>query len=305
MTPLTLVVMAAGIGSRYGGLKQIEPVGPHGEILLDYAIFDARRAGFQQFLFVIRRDIEAAFRERLEAQWDRASCFDFVHQELSDVPPGFSVPAGRAKPWGTGHAVHACRNKVLTRFGVINADDFYGAASFRLLAEKLSGIPDDASDAVLVGFLLRNTLSEHGPVARGVCETDQAGLLRKIVEHPRVERQEGRILMTDGNGRVHQATGNEVVSMNLCGFTPRWFGYFENDFHEFLRHYANDPKAEFMLPAVVDGVIQRRTGVVQTAVSPERWMGVTYPGDRAAVAAGIADLVRCGAYPQRLSGVLR
>lgn len=299
MTSPTLVVMAAGIGSRYGGLKQIEPVGPHGEILLDYALFDAHRAGFEHFLFVIRREIEADFRARIESRWGRRWHFEYVYQELSDVPSDCTPPADRPKPWGTGHAVYACRSRVSSCFGVINADDFYGAASFKLLAQHLTKLPATSSDGVLVGFLLRNTLSEHGPVARGICEVDAEQRLRRIVECPNVELRDGSVWMETTNGTA-KASGNEVVSMNLWGFTPRWFEHFENDFRSFLQAQADDKKAEFMLPVVVDGVIQKGLGVVRTVVSPERWMGVTYPGDRAAVMAGIAELIRSGRYPPRL-----
>ena len=299
MIPATLIVMAAGIGSRYGGLKQIEPVGPSGEILLDYAIYDALRVGFQRFVFVIRREIEADFRTRMETRWGDQPYFDYVYQELLDMPLGFTPPPDRPKPWGTGHAVYACRTKVSTRFGVINADDFYGPASFRLLAQHLEFLPTESSDAILVGFLLRNTLSEHGPVARGVCEIDAQGRLRKIVECPKVEQRNGEIWMETPSGPV-VATGEEVVSMNLWGFTSRWFEHFERDFALFLQLHASDRKAEFMLPVVVDNVIQRELGTVRTVVSPERWMGVTYAGDRAVVAAGVSELIRRGLYPPRI-----
>lgn len=299
MSTLTLVVMAAGIGSRYGGLKQIEPVGPNGEILLDYSIYDAYRAGFRKFVFVIRRDIESDFRSHLEQRWKGLS-FDYVFQELADTPNGFLPPPTRAKPWGTGHAVYACRKNVSTVFGVINADDFYGAASFRLLAQQLTKLAPESSDAALIGFRLRNTLSEHGPVSRGICEVDQHGWLQRIVESPKVERRDGKIVSAATNGSWNLG-GEEIVSMNLWGFTPRWFGYFEIDFRSFLKNHGADPKAEFMLPNVVDRVIREGLGIVRVAVSPERWMGVTYPADRSAVMAGIADLIARGAYPSTLS----
>jgi NDP-sugar pyrophosphorylase family protein len=298
-TSHTLVVMAAGIGSRYGGLKQVEPVGPNGEILLDYSIFDAHRAGFDRFVFVVRREIEADLRSRLEKRWANLTC-DYVYQELTDTPAPFAAPAGRAKPWGTGHAVYACRKIVTSPFGVINADDFYGAASFRLLAQNLAGLAAESSDAALIGFRLRNTLSEHGPVSRGVCEVDQERRLRRIVEHANVEDR-GGVITSEIRNESLRLTGDEVVSMNLWGFAPRWFAHFEYDFQAFLKTRGADPKAEFMLPAVVDRVIREGIGTVRVAVSPERWMGVTYPQDRAAVAAGISDLIARGVYPPALT----
>lgn len=294
----TLAVLAAGIGSRYGGLKQIDPVGPGGEIVLDYSVFDAIRSGFGRIVFVIRREIEESFRAIVEPHFAGRIPVSYVYQELTDVPAGMEVPAARAKPWGTGHAVYACRGEIREPFAVINADDFYGRRSFELLAESLSDAGRSPRFS-MVAFILRNTLSEHGPVARGVCRVDEKGLLAGVTERMGIERHGEGVRCKAGEG-WEALTGNEHVSMNCWGFTPALFEHMEREFRLFLPRAAGEPGAEFQLPAVIDTCIREGRASVRVAVSPDRWMGVTYPADKPAVAAGVRALVEKGLYPERL-----
>lgn len=295
----TLVVMAAGMGSRFGGLKQVAGVGPFGEIVLEYSIYDAIRAGFGRVVFVIRKDIEAAFREVVEPRIHGRIPVDYAFQELAAVPPPFSPPQGRTKPWGTGQAVLVCRNTVREPFAVINADDFYGARSFSLLAEEL--VHRDPADPrfTLVAFRLANTLSEHGHVSRGVCTVGPDHRLLGIQERTRIQRVGAEIVAEDDAGR-HTLAPDTLVSMNLWGFTPALFASLANGFESFLLERGNDPKAEFYLPAHVDTLIRSDRATVSVAASPELWLGITYPDDRPSVAAGIRKLVASGVYPERL-----
>lgn len=297
---LTLVVLAAGLGSRYGGLKQIDPVGPSGETVLDYAVFDAIRAGFDRVVFVIRRDFEARFRETIGARYAGRIAVDYVFQSLDALPAGFTAPAGREKPWGTGHAVWCAREAVTENFAVINADDFYGADSFCQLAEFLhreasataAGFPSGPAEFALVGFRLANTLSEHGAVSRGICAAGAGGTLQSIVEHT-------NILPADvGAGR--KFTGGEIVSMNCWGFSPALFPRVDAQFREFLGTHAGEAKAEFYLPAAVSAMIASRTTVVRVLPTAGTWFGVTYREDKPRVQAAIAGLVHAGVYPARL-----
>ena len=298
-----LIVMAAGIGSRYGGLKQIDQVGPSGEKILDYSVYDARRAGFDRVVFVIRKEIEADFREHIgrtiEAQMDTA----YVHQELDRLPPGFSVPEGRAKPWGTAHAVAVCREAVRTPFAVINADDFYGASSFRLLSDYLGAAEDRAGvhDFCLVGYVLANTLSEHGHVARGVCEATEDGFLRAIEERTRIQRFGDAVRYSEDDGRTWtDLPAESLVSMNMWGFTPGLFGELETGFTAFLEERGSDLKAEFFLPDIVGRLIDEGRARAKILPSGERWFGVTYQEDRPTVERAVRGLVARGVYPERL-----
>jgi UTP-glucose-1-phosphate uridylyltransferase len=290
----TLVVLAAGIGSRYGGLKQMDPVGPHGEFLLDYAVYDARRAGFSRVAFVIRRDIEAPFRAAMGARIERQISTSYVFQSLDSLPNGVIPPAGRAKPWGTGHAVLCCAATVNEPFAVINADDYYGPSSYSALAAFLSATAGEQDRHAMVAFSLARTVSEHGSVSRGICEVD-SGRLRRIVETTGIESRDGHI--SAGTTRL---TGNEPVSMNCWGFKPSLFPALASAFDAFLRESGGDPKAEFYLPAVVDGMIGAGKARVDVLPTPDSWFGVTNPSDRAAVVARIATLVRGGVYPAPL-----
>lgn len=296
----TLVVLAAGIGSRYGGLKQIEAVGPNGAIVIDYSVYDAIRAGFDRIVCVIRRDIEKDFRDIVSSRFEKQIPVDYVFQDMSDLPAGFSVPADRKKPWGTGHAVLACRNVVKTPFAVINADDFYGRHSYEALGNFLTGVNVASSNYCMVGFTLRNTLSEHGQVARGVCEVDQSGLLKRVVERTNIEKTDSGARFTDASGVQCGLTGNEVVSMNMWGLTPSLFGQLEREFALFLKSNSANPKAEFFLPTVVDGLINSGMATSKVLSTPEFWFGVTYPQDKAVVVEGIRALVAKGVYPEKL-----
>ena len=287
---LTLVVLAAGMGSRYGGLKQIDPVGPGGETVLDYAVFDALRAGFTRVVFVIRRDFEVIFREKIGARYAGRADVDYVFQSLEALPPGFTPPAGREKPWGTGHAVWCARAALGENFAVINADDFYGADSFAQLARFLA--PARGGDFAMVGFRLANTLSEHGVVSRGVTAAGPDQALHSIVEHTGIAPEEV------GPGR--KFSGEEIVSMNCWGFTPALFAGLDPQFREFLAARGGEPKSEFYLPAAVSAMIGRGGAQVRVLPTASTWFGVTYREDKPRVQAAIAGLVQAGLYPEKL-----
>ena len=291
MSP-TLLVLAAGMGSRYGGLKQLDPVGPSGETVLDYAVFDAERAGFGRVVFVIRRDFEEIFRAKIGARYAGRIAVDYVFQSLEALPGNFAPPAGREKPWGTGHAVWCAREAVRENFAVINADDFYGADSFAQLAGFLGGAR--GPQFAMVGFRLANTLSEHGAVSRGVCAAGADGTLRSIVE-------ETGITPADvGAGAERKFSGGEIVSMNCWGFTPALFAGLETQFAGFLAARGGDAKAEFYLPAAVSAMIAGGQTTVRVLPTESAWFGVTYREDKPCVQAAIAELVCRGVYPEKL-----
>lgn len=297
--PLTLVVMAAGIGSRYGGLKQVDPVGPNGETLLDYSIFDALRSGFERVVFVIRKEIEAAFGP-VAAPYEARLELGFAFQEPEVGSEGFVIPAARAKPWGTGHAVLAAGGLVTAPFAVINADDFYGASAFDALAgflrQRRGASPVD--DYAMVAHRLGSTLSDHGPVARGVCRT-RDGLLEGIEEVTGIERSADRIVAPAGSG-VRSFTGDEPVSLNTWAFTPSVFAHLRRRFGRFLRERGHDPDAEFYLPAAVAELIDEGRARVHVLRCEAAWFGVTYREDRPGVARSISRLVAEGEYPSPL-----
>jgi len=298
----TLVVLAAGIGSRYGGLKQIEAVGPHGAIVIEYSVYDAMRAGFDRVVCVIRRDIEKDFREVVSSRFEKKISVDYVFQDLADLPAGNPVSVDRIKPWGTGHAVLACRDVVKSPFAVINADDFYGRRSYEVLGAFLDGLKADSVDYSMVGFTLRNTLSEHGHVSRGVCEVDRNGLLMRVVERTNIEKKGAGARFLDPDGSPRDLTGDEVVSMNMWGLTPSLFGHLQREFALFLQKNAVNPKAEFYLPTVIDGLINSGKATAKVLSTPELWFGVTYPQDKTVVVEGIRALVTRGVYPEKLWG---
>jgi hypothetical protein len=296
-----LVVLAAGLGARYGGLKQMEPVGPGGEAVLDYAVFDAKQAGFNKFVFVIRKEIEHDFRETFGRRFARHVNVDYAFQALDMVPAGRYVPPQRAKPWGTGHAVLCAAPAVDRPFAVINADDFYGAESFRTLARFLTqSAPAEPDLFAMVGFQLDRTLSEHGTVARGLCQTDAGGFLASVEELTAIERQPGGARNKEPNGSFRSLTGREIVSMNCWGFTLGLFGGLRRQFGEFLERNEANLKAEFYLPTAVNELVQKGQARVQVLPTPSHWFGVTYREDRPVVMESIRALVRAGAYPERL-----
>jgi NDP-sugar pyrophosphorylase family protein len=293
----TLLVMAAGMGSRYGGLKQLDPVGPDGETIMDYSIFDARRAGFGKIVFVIRKEFEEAFRAKVGAHFEKRVQVEYVFQELGKLIPGFSVPEGRTKPWGTTHAIVMAANAIHEPFGVINSDDFYGAGSFRVLAQHLQ---TGSSDYAMVGFVLRNTLSDFGTVARGICHVDEDGYLKDIEELKSIEREGPRITNVDSDGQQTALNGSEMVSMNMWGFTPQIFGQLHEEFQKFIKQRGNDLKAECYLPNTVNTLIQAGRARVKVLRSEGAWFGVTYREDHPRVVQNILRLVEEGTYPRRL-----
>ncbi len=297
----TLLVLAAGIGSRYGGLKQIDPVGPSGEIIIDYSIYDAIRAGFGKVVFVIRRDIEKTFRECIGSRFESKIKTEYVFQEIDRLPPGFKVPEGRQKPWGTGHAILMAKDSVKEPFAVINADDFYGRCGYELLAKELSKSATGVVDEYyMVGFKLENTLSEFGFVARGVCKTDSRGYLVEVVERTKIEKIEGGAKFTDEAGNTIKLSGNEMVSMNMWGFTPSLFGHLEKQFVDFLGANIGNLKAEFFIPTVVGNLVNTEKARVKVLESKDQWFGVTYREDKPVVVENIRRLISSGAYPEKL-----
>jgi UTP-glucose-1-phosphate uridylyltransferase len=287
----SLLILAAGMGSRYGGLKQMDPVGPSGETMLDYAVFDAIRAGFGRVVFVIRKEFELDFRSAVMAKYAGSIDVGLVFQAPADLPRGFAVPEGRQKPWGTGHAVWCARFEVNGPFAVINADDFYGSSSYARLGAFLR--ETHGPRYAIVGFRLDNTLTENGSVSRGICE-ERAGRLVSITEVREIARNQV------GAGR--KFSGNELVSMNFWGFTPSVFPGLEEAFARFLGESASDPGSEFYLPAAVSSLIRSGSAVVEVIASEAAWFGITYREDKPAVVASVDSLVRAGAYPARLFG---
>lgn len=295
----TLLVMAAGMGSRYGGLKQIDPVGPSGETIIDYSIYDAMRAGFGKLVFVIRKDIEEPFKETVGARFEKRIAVDYVFQELDKIPSPFAVPAGRTKPWGTTQAVLMAADAIREPFAVINADDFYGAESYRVLAEHLKS---GSEDYAMVGFVLRNTLSDFGSVARGVCRVSADGYLEKIEELTNIERDGSGAKNAAPDGTVRRLTGDEPVSMNYWGFTPQVFGQLEGVFRGFLERSGGDLKAESYVPMAVGELVAKGEARVKVLRSSDPWFGVTYREDRPRVVESIRRLIDAGAYPGALWG---
>ena len=294
-TKPTLLVLAAGMGSRYGGLKQMDPVGPGGETLMDYSVYDAHRAGFGKVVFVIRRDFAASFRQTVGAKFEGCMSVEYVFQELDRLPPGFSVPPGRVKPWGTGHAILMAAETIHEPFAAINADDFYGAGSFQALAAHLRS---ESSDYAMVGYVLRNTLSEHGSVARGICQTGPGGLLQSVAEITSIEKDGNGAKY--GGGEVHRLKGDEIVSMNFWGFTPALFGQLREQFTNFLKNHEREEKSEFYIPAAVNALIRSGQARVKVLPTPDLWFGVTYREDRPRVVESIRRLVEQRAYPAKL-----
>jgi len=298
----TLVVLAAGMGSRYGGLKQVDPVGPSGETLMDYSVFDAVRAGFDRVVFVIRRDFEEVFRTAIGSKYAGAVAVDYAFQDIHDLPPGFGAPPGRAKPWGTAHAIRAARGVVTAPFAAINADDFYGRDAFRRLGVFLRA--PRAADAkprfAMVGYRLDQTLSGHGSVARGVCKVGAEGLLAAVTEMTKLVRVPGGAENREDPGQPLALTGSERVSMNLWGFTPALFAALEKRFPAWLEAHAQDPKAEWYIPFVVDELVRGREVEVEVLPTESAWFGVAYREDKPAVVAAVQELVAKGEYPQKL-----
>jgi len=288
----TLLVMAAGMGSRYGGLKQIDAVGPGGETIIDYSIYDALRSGFGRLVFIIRRDIEAPFREVIGSKFEKRVAVDYVFQELDMLPSGFTVPPGRTKPWGTTHAILLAEDILNEPFAAINADDFYGRESFQVMSSFLR---DGGSDYAMVGYTLRNTLSEHGSVSRGVCECDVESYLLAVTELTKIEKQ--------GNGARAEGrtlSGDELVSMNFWGFTPTVFPQLRERFSTFLQRSGHELKSECYIPTTVNELVAAGIARVKVLHTPSSWFGVTYQEDKPQVKVSIRQLVARCEYPEKL-----
>ncbi|MDD4735217.1 MAG: NTP transferase domain-containing protein [Kiritimatiellae bacterium] len=296
----TLVILAAGIGSRYGGLKQLDPIGPGGEVVMDYSVYDALQAGFGRIVPVIRPDLEKDFREMLGRRLENQAEVVYAFQTLDDVPAGFSVPPERKKPWGTAHAVFAARRQVQTPFAVINADDFYGRHAFMELAAYLQSAPTDSTDYCMVGFELAKTLSEYGTVSRGVCTVNPDGWLEQVTEFTRLGFDPaGRIVHTDETGET-PFEGHETVSMNTWGFFPGFFQSLEKSFAQFLEENGRVERSEFYIPSVVDPLIRSGAARVRVLHTPDPWFGVTYHEDKPWVMQAVRSLIDAGIYPEHL-----
>jgi NDP-sugar pyrophosphorylase family protein len=295
----TLLVLAAGLGSRYGSLKQIEPVGPGGEAIIDYSVYDAMRAGFGKVVFVIKKDIENDFRESLLKRFENSIGTSYVFQELDMLPEGYSLPPERKKPWGTAHALMAADGAIDTPFAAINADDFYGLEAFEGIVNFLSGKSNGDTDYCMIGYKLRNTLSEHGTVSRGICKTDQNNFLAGITEITRIRRENGGIVYYD-NERPRNLPEETVVSMNMWGFTPAVFRQLKDKFIIFLDKKINDPGAEYFIPTPVDQLIKEGAARVKVVDCDASWFGITYREDREAVRRNILERVKNGIYPASL-----
>ncbi len=296
----TLFILAAGMGSRYGSLKQLDGLGPNGETIMDYSVFDALRAGFGKVVFVIRKSFEKDFREKIISKYENHIPVEVVYQELDMLPEGFTLHPDRVKPWGTNHAVMMGESAIKEPFAVLNADDFYGRESFEIMAKALQQLEGKENHYCMVGYRLKNTLSESGSVSRGVCETDENGFLTSVVERTDIQRMDGAIKYKDAEGYWLELPENAPVSMNLWGFTPDYFEHSNKYFAKFLELTEGNHKAEFFIPLMVDHLISSHTSDVKVLDTPSKWFGVTYPEDRDSVVAKLKELSDKGEYPTPL-----
>ena len=299
----TLFLLAAGMGSRYGGLKQLDGLGPNGETIMDYSIYDAINAGFGKLVFVIRKDFEQDFRDKIISKYEGHIPCELVFQSIDDLPEGFTCPADRTKPWGTNHAVMMGADVIKEPFAVINCDDFYGRDSFQVMGKFLSALPENSKNVYsMVGFRVGNTLSESGTVSRGICSTDAKGLLTSVVERTKIQRLDGEVKYIGDDGEWTATPDTTPVSMNFWGFTPDYFAYSQ----EFFKTFLSDPKnmenlkSEFFIPLMVDKLINDGTATVEVLDTTSKWFGVTYPEDRQSVVDKIQALVDAGEYPAKL-----
>jgi dTDP-glucose pyrophosphorylase len=301
-----LVIMAAGIGSRYGGLKQIDPIDDQNHLIIDFSIYDAIKAGFEKVIFIIKREIEADFKERIGDRIEKYIQVEYVYQDPDDLPAGFKRPEGRVKPWGTGHAVLSCLGKVNGPFAVINADDYYGQSAFKLIYERLANTHDDEKYRYcMVGYVIENTLTDHGHVARGVCSVGSDGYLITIKERTRIEKlNDGPAYTEDGGKTWTTIPEGSIVSMNMWGFTKSILDELNNKFAEFLKEtlIKNPLKGEYFLPDVVGALLNEGKATVRVLKSLDKWYGVTYKEDKEVVVSAIARLKENGIYPEKLWG---
>jgi hypothetical protein len=297
----TLLILAAGIGSRYGSLKQLDHLGPSGETIIDYSIYDAIRAGFGKVVFVIKENIAKEFSEVFGEKLQGKIDVDYVFQEIDKVPEGITWPKERQKPWGTGHAVMMAAETIHEPFAVINADDFYGRGSYQALADFYNDwTPQKGNIYCMVGYELGKTLSEHGSVSRGVCKADGCGFLLEVTERTRIERDAGGIAYLDETGKSFYLDERTTVSMNFWGFTPSFFTHLETGFLEFIKANADSPKAEFYIPTVINDLMKRKAASVRILSCSDQWFGMTYREDRDLVVSKIGELVKAGIYPENL-----
>lgn len=302
MSKPSLVILAAGMGSRYGGLKQLDKFGPHGEAIIDYSLYDALKAGFGKIIFIIREsfksDMEAAFAYKLDGKVE----YHFVNQDISMVPSGVQIHPERTKPWGTAHAVWVAKDFIREPFGVINADDFYGAESYQILADFLNGLSaTDITSYCTVGYYLRNTLSEHGTVNRGICDVDQNNFLIGVTERTKIKRCEDGVIRYDSESEDPKPLkDDDFASMNMWGCVPNYFNVTDRHFKSFLQENGMDPKSEYYIPTVIDYMINNRLANVKVLPSESTWFGVTYPEDKPSVMESLQKLLDDGKYPTNL-----
>lgn len=299
----TLLLLAAGMGSRYGGLKQLDGLGPNGETIMDYSIYDAIKAGFGKIVFVIRKDFEDDFRQKVLSKYEGHIPAEVCFQAMDKLPEGFTVPEGRQKPWGTNHAVMMAKGLIHEPFCVINCDDFYNRDAYMVMGKFLSELPEGSKNRYsMVGFRVGNTLSENGTVARGICSKDNDGHLTEVVERTEIMRVDGKVCYKDEEGKWVAVEDNTPVSMNMWGFTPDYFEYSDEYFKEFLSDAKNmeNLKAEFFIPLVVNNLIHAGTATVKVLDTTSKWFGVTYAADRQATVDRIQKLIEEGVYPNRL-----
>lgn len=299
----TLLLLAAGMGSRYGGLKQLDGLGPNGETIMDYSIYDAIKAGFGKIVFVIRKDFEDDFRQKVLSKYEGHIPAEVCFQAMDKLPEGFKVPEGRQKPWGTNHAVMMAKGLIHEPFCVINCDDFYNRDAYMVMGKFLSELPEGSKNRYsMVGFRVGNTLSENGTVARGICSKDNEGHLTEVVERTEIMRVDGKVCYKDEEGKWVAVEDNTPVSMNMWGFTPDYFEYSDEYFKEFLSDAKNmeNLKAEFFIPLMVNKLIHEGTATVKVLDTTSKWFGVTYAADRQATVDRIQKLIEEGVYPNRL-----
>jgi len=296
----SLLVLAAGMGSRYGGNKQLDEVGPSGETIIDYSIYDAIRAGFGKIVFIIRRDIEEQIKERFIDKLKGKIEVDYVFQEITNLPEGSKVNPERSKPWGTSHAIMVAKNKIKEPFGVINADDFYGTGSFKILYDFLT-TDEKSTDYCIVGYKMKNTLSDHGTVNRGVCRADSNGFLVDIVETRGIEKLPNGAQAQLADGATVKFTGEEVVSMNLWGFKQSCFDFLEQEFKSFISEKGMDLKSELDIPTSVDKFVKAGNITIKILMSNEQWFGITYKEDKPLVVERIKNMIAKGIYPAKVN----
>ena len=296
----TLFILAAGMGSRYGGLKQLDGVGPSGETIMDSSVFDAIRAGFGKIVFVIRHDFEEDFRQKVLSKYENHIKVELCFQDINALPAGFTCPEGRTKPWGTNHAVLMGKELINEPFAVINADDFYGRDGFAVLGRALTEMAEKKNDYCMIAYHLGNTISESGGVNRGICTTDAEGYLTTVVERTDITCEGEKIVYKDENGNEQELSANAPVSMNMWGFTPDYFQHSEDYFINFLKEFGQEMKSEFYIPTMVNYLINNGTAKVKVLDTTSKWFGVTYAEDRPDVVAKLQSLVDAGEYPTTL-----